>query len=42
MANFPQGYASGRIVVTDASIKPQLVSNITQHVEYNANELAVC
>lgn len=42
MANFPQDYANGRIVVTDASIKPQIVSNITQHVEYNANELAVC
>jgi hypothetical protein len=42
MANFPQGYASGRIVVTDASIKPQLVSNITHNVVYNANELAVC
>jgi uncharacterized protein YegL len=41
MANFPQDYANGRISVSDASIKPQLVSNITQHVVYN-NTLTVC
>lgn len=41
MANFPQDYANGRIVVTDASIKPQIVSNITHNVVY-ANTLAVC
>lgn len=34
MANFPQDYANGKIVVTDASIKPQVLSNITQHVDY--------
>jgi len=41
MANFPQDYANGRIVVNDSSIKPQLVSNITHNVVYN-NALAVC
>jgi len=41
MANFPQDYANGRIVVNDASIKPEVISNITQHVVYN-NALAVC
>jgi hypothetical protein len=41
MANFPQDYANGRIVVNDSSIKPEVISNITQHVVYN-NALAVC
>ena len=41
MANFPQDYANGRIIVSDASIKPQIVSNITQHVIFN-NALTVC
>jgi uncharacterized protein YegL len=41
MANFPQDYANGRISISDASIKPQLVSNITQHVVYN-KALTVC
>jgi hypothetical protein len=34
MSNFPEGYANGKIAVTDASIKPQVLSNITQHVDY--------
>jgi uncharacterized protein YegL len=34
MSNFPEGYANGKITVTDASIKPQVLSNITQHVDY--------
>jgi uncharacterized protein YegL len=34
MANFPQGYANGKIAVNDNSIRPQLLSNITQHVDY--------
>jgi len=34
MSNFPEGYANGKIAVTDASIKPQILSNITQHVDY--------
>lgn len=41
MANFPQDYANGRIIVSDASIKPQIVSNITHNVVYN-NALTVC
>jgi uncharacterized protein YegL len=34
MSNFPEGYANGKIAVTDNSVKPQLLSNITQHVDY--------
>jgi Mg-chelatase subunit ChlD len=35
MTNFPEDYANGRIKVNDNSISPQLLSNITQHVQYN-------
>lgn len=41
MTNFPEDYANGRIKVNSTSIKPQITSNITQHVHY-AKALTVC
>ena len=37
MYYFPDDYASGRIIVNDNSITPQVSSNITQNVLYNVN-----